>query len=348
MTMLLAACGGSQSPEAPAAAGGDETSGSAEGDGAAATDAGETRELTMQLGWIASNNQLGEIVAQAEGFYAEEGIELTIEPGGPNVDGVALVASGQADIGQLSSSPSLMLAVSEGIPVKAFATGAQEHPYTYFSMPETPLDSAEDLAGLHVGTQATGEILLDALLAANDMSRDDLADFTAIGAEITPLLAEQVDVWTGWLTNTQQLNQLPEGHHQLRLWDAGVQLYALPYYARTDLIENDPEVLEAFLRATAKGWQFAQDNFDVAIDHLLAAYPNLEREAEEEGAQVILEYVMAETALADGWGAMDPDVWQAQLDLWDELGQFQGEKPALEDIVTLELLDTTADARQVR
>lgn len=346
--LLLAGCAGGSSPETSAAGESDDDgNGEAAEDGDESSSAGEVREVTMQLGWIASNNQLGEIVAQAEGFYADEGLDLTIEPGGPSVDGVAMVASGQADIGQLSSSPSLMLAVSEGIPVKAFATGAQEHPYTFFSLPDTPLESPEDFAGLHVGTQATGEILLDALLAANDMSRDDIADFTAVGADVTPLLTEQVDVWTGWLTNTQQLNQLPEGHHQLRLWDAGVQLYALPYYARTELIENEPEVLEAFLRATAKGWQFAQDNFDIAIDHLLDAYPNLEREAEQEGAKVILDYVLTETALEDGWGAMDPDVWQAQLDLWDELGQFQGEKPALEDVVTLDLLERTAEARHI-
>jgi len=148
-----------------------------------------------------------------------EGLDVTIDAGGPSIDGVAMVASGQADIGQLSSSPSLMLAVSEGVPIKAFATGAQEHPYTFFSLPENPLNSPEDFAGLHVGTQATGEILLNAMLAANDMTRDDIADFTAVGADVTPLLSGQVDVWTGWLTNTAQLNQLPEGSHQLRLWD---------------------------------------------------------------------------------------------------------------------------------
>jgi len=346
--MLLAACGGTAED-----AGGTDGVADADADADADTedDAGdepaELREITMQLGWIASNNQLGEIVAQAEGYYADEGLDVTIDAGGPSIDGVAMVASGQADIGQLSSSPSLMLAVSEGVPIKAFATGAQEHPYTFFSLPENPLNSPEDFAGLHVGTQATGEILLNAMLAANDMTRDDIADFTAVGADVTPLLSGQVDVWTGWLTNTAQLNQLPEGSHQLRLWDTGVQLYALPYYARPEMIEQEPEVLEAFVRATARGWQFAQDNLDVALDHLLEAYPNLDREAEEEGAQVILGYVMADTALENGWGSMDPDVWQAQLDLWEELDQFSAETPSLDDIVTFDVLEATSDTRQV-
>lgn len=348
--LLLAGCAGSESDAG--AAGEDSTAAGQDSEAAAseadtAPESGELRDVTMQLGWIASNNQLGEIVAQAKGYYAEEGIELTIEPGGPNIDGVALVASGQADIGQLSSSPSLMLAVSEGIPVKGFATGAQEHPYTFFSMPDVPLDSAEDLEGLHVGTQATGEVLLNALLAANDMERDDLAGFTPVGAEITPLLSGQVDVWTGWLTNTGQLNELPEGYNELRLWDAGVQLYALPYYAHTDTLEQDPELLEGFLRATARGWDYAEDNFDEAIDLLLEAYPNLEREAEAEGAQVILDYVVGDTAQEHGWGHMEPEVWESQLELWEELGQFSAEPPSLDEVVTFDLLEATSDARQL-
>ena len=55
------------------------------------------------------------------------------------MDGVASVAAGRAQSGQLSSSPSLMLARSAGIPVKAFAAGYQKHPFTYFSLESNPI-----------------------------------------------------------------------------------------------------------------------------------------------------------------------------------------------------------------
>ena len=87
-------------------------------------------KVRMQLGWLASNGILGEVVAQKKGFYAEQGVELEIVPGGPNVDGVAGVAAGQSLLGTVSSSPSVMLARSAGIPVKAFAAGYQKHPFT--------------------------------------------------------------------------------------------------------------------------------------------------------------------------------------------------------------------------
>ena len=62
-------------------------------------------KVNMQLGWLASNGIMGEVVAKRMGFYEEEGIELEVTPGGPGVDGVASVAAGRAQSGQLSSSP---------------------------------------------------------------------------------------------------------------------------------------------------------------------------------------------------------------------------------------------------
>src|SRR5580658_3364752 len=77
--------------------------------------------INMQLGWITGGNQIGEVVAKRLGYFAEEKIEFAIQPGGPNIDGVAIVASGRYEVGQVSSSPSLMLAASQGLPVICFA-----------------------------------------------------------------------------------------------------------------------------------------------------------------------------------------------------------------------------------
>ena len=128
--------------------------------------------IDMQLGWLASNGLIGEVVAKRKGFYKEEGIELNVTPGGPGVDGVASVAAGRAGVGQLSSSPSLMLARSAGIPVKAFAAGYQKHPFTYFSMESAAIREPKDMIGKTIATQPTAMILLRALLAKNGIAED--------------------------------------------------------------------------------------------------------------------------------------------------------------------------------
>ena len=184
--------------------------------------------INLQLGWLPGNNQIGEVVARQLGYYAQEGLDVQIQPGGPNIDGVAIVASGRFEAGQLASSPSLMLAVSQDIPVKCFASGLQQHPYTFFSLKKKPVNTPKDMAGKKVGIQPTGVVLLRALLAKNDIP-ENAVEIIPIGADMSPLLTGQVDVVTGWQTNVTALKPLGPDRVDLRLWDAGVRLYALPY-----------------------------------------------------------------------------------------------------------------------
>ncbi len=300
--------------------------------------------VNLQLGWLLSGNQIGEVCAKAMGYYDAEGIELKFQPGGPSIDGVAVVAAGRHEVGQVSSSPSLMLAASQDIPVKCFATGAQVHPYTFFSLKKNPVKEPKDLVGKKVGIQATGVILLRALLAKNKIPEKDVTIVT-IGADMAPLLTGQVDVVTGWLTNTTALKVLGDQRVDLRLWDTGVQLYALPYYATHDTLKNKADVLAKFLRATGKGWAYALANQEKAVDFLVKEFPNLKREDEIEAAKVMLQYAFSPKTKAEGWGTMDPAVWQSQIDLYAELGQFSKRTPKLDEVMTLDILKATADSR---
>jgi NitT/TauT family transport system substrate-binding protein len=300
--------------------------------------------VNMQLGWLASGNQLGEVCAKALGYYEAEGIDLKVQPGGPNIDGVAIVAAGRYEIGQVSSSPSLMLAVSQDIPIKCFATGAQVHPYTFFSLKKNAVREPKDLIGKKVGIQSTGVILLRALLAKNKIADKDVT-IIPIGAEMSPLLTGQVDVVTGWLTNTTALKVLGDQRVDMRLWDSGVRLYALPYYATVDTLTKKPEMLAKFVRATSKGWAFARGEPDKAVDLLVKEYPNLVRADEIEAARVMLQYAFSDTTKTEGWGAMDPAVWQEQISLYADLGQFTKRVPKVEEVMTLDILNMTADTR---
>lgn len=300
--------------------------------------------VNLQLGWLLSGNQIGEVCAKALGYYEAEGIDLKFQPGGPSIDGVAVVAAGRHEIGQVSSSPSLMLAASQDIPIKCFAAGAQIHPYTFFSLKKKPVRAPKDLVGKKVGIQATGVILLRALLAKNKIPEKDVTIVT-IGADMAPLLTGQVDVITGWLTNTTALKVLGDERVDLRLWDTGVHLYALPYYATHDTLKNKADMLAKFVRATGKGWAYAYANQEKAVDFLVKEFPNLKREDEIDAAKVMMQYAFTDSTKANGWGAMDPKVWQEQIDLYAELGQFSKRTPKLDEVMTLDVLNATADAR---
>jgi NitT/TauT family transport system substrate-binding protein len=300
--------------------------------------------VTMQLGWLGGGNQLGEVAAMQLGYFANEGLELIIVPGGPNNDGVATIASGHGVVGQVSSSPSLMLAVSQDLPIRCFAVSAQKHPYAFFSLAKNPVRTVADMKGKRIGIQATGVVLLRALLVKNRMTLDDVKVVT-IGSSMMPIMTGQVDVVTGWLTNTTALKVLGPDRVSLRLWDAGVRLYANPYYATPDTLTKHTEILERFLRASAKGWGYAYNNRDKAVAMLIKQYPNLVEADERAAADVMLQYAFDQNTRQNGYGSMDPKVWQEQIDLWARLGQFSKRTPKLDDVVTLKILNATAAVR---
>jgi NitT/TauT family transport system substrate-binding protein len=301
-------------------------------------------QLNWQLGWIPGINQAGEVVAKRLGYYEQEGLQLSIHPGGPSVDGIAAVASGRCQIGQVSSSHSVMLAVSQGLPIRSFAIGAQRHPYCYVSLRRNPVRKPQDLAGKRVGVQPTGVGLLRALLARNRMPEQDV-QVVPVGAEIAPLLTGQVDVVTAWLTNTTALGVIGADRVEMPLWDTGVKLYALAYYANLNVLRREPALLEAFLRASARGWLYAREHRDEAVDMLVAEYPNLVRANERIAIDTMLPYSFADVAGVQGWGAMDPAVWQEQIDLHAQLRLFTAATPKLADVITLDILKATQATR---
>jgi NitT/TauT family transport system substrate-binding protein len=152
-------------------------------------------------------------------------------------------------------------------------------------------------------------------------------------------------VVTGWLTNTTALKVLGPDRVALRLWDAGVQLYANPYYATPDTIGKQGDTLARFIKASARGWAFAHGNRDKAVELLVKQYPNLVAADERAAADVMLDYTFDEHTKLAGYGAMDRAVWQAQIDLYASLGQVTKRTPKVDEVMTLDILNATADAR---
>lgn len=303
-----------------------------------------TRDLNMQLGWLANGNQLGEIVAKQMGFFEEEGLNFMLQPGGPNIDGLAIVASGRFEMGVMPSSPSIMLATSQGIPVKCFGVGLQEHPYTFYSLQKAPVREPKDLIGKRVGMPATSKVLISALLKRHGIPESEV-DIQIKGSDLTPLVTDQVDVITAWETNTTSLRVLGPDVIRMRLWDVGVKLYANNYYAPTELLEAEPELFAKFLAAAGRGWAYANEDPARAADLLVKELPTLNHDDEVEAAKVTLAAAFNAETAEHGWGYFSRKQWQDQITLYDELGQFSAGAPDVNDVVTEAIIEATAADR---
>ena len=302
-------------------------------------------KVNMQLGWLASNGIMGEVVAKRMGYYEEEGIELEVTPGGPGVDGVASVAAARAQAGQLSSSPSLMLARSAGIPIKAFAAGYQKHPFTYFSLENNPIRTPSDMIGKTIATQPTAVILLRALLAKNGIAEDQV-EVVKMGSDMNQLMTGQAAAVTGWMTNTNALKVLGDGRVDMMLWDAGIQLYANVYYTTDQVLAEQADTLARFLSGSARGWGYARENPEEAVDHLVSEYRNLDRASELDAVGPVLGFSFDDTTATEGWAAMNPENWQKQIDVYSDLEQFKGDTPTVGDVMTTDVLAATESLRK--
>ena len=307
--------------------------------------AGDLTKVTLQLGWLASDGVMGEVVAIKKGYFAEVGLDLEIVPGGPNIDGVAGVASGQQTSGQTSSSPAVMLARSAGIPVKAFAAGLQKHPFTYFSLAKDPIRTPKDMIGKTIATQPTAVILLKALLAKNGI-KEDQVNVVNMGSDMNQLMTGQVQAVTGWSTNVNALKVLGPDRVDMTLWDTGIHLYANVYFSTDKVVSEQPKILQDYVTATARGWGYARQNQQEAVDILIAAYPNLDKASELEAVKPLMDFSFNDATKANGWGTMTADNWAAQIDTYSKLGQFKNATPTVEDVMTTAILDATADVRK--
>jgi NitT/TauT family transport system substrate-binding protein len=119
----------------------------------------ESTQLRIQYDWLMGNGQVGDIVALNKGYFKDEGLDVTLAPGGPNAQTVPSVLSGQAPVGQFGSTSQLFTAIAAGRPLKLFASGFRYSPYAYISLPKSPIREPKDFVGKTIAINPNGRFL---------------------------------------------------------------------------------------------------------------------------------------------------------------------------------------------
>jgi len=301
-------------------------------------------KVVIQYDWLMSNGQIGDVVAVANGYFQEAGLEVEFSPGGPNSATVPPVVSGAAQLGQFSETTQLFAARASGVPVKILACGYRTGPYALTSKPSKPLRSAADLKGMRIGIQPTARFIMDAVLAKTGI---DPADVTIVnvGFDKAPLVRGDVDAIGGWITNTQALSVVGDDRIDLLLSELGFESYADVYFATDEAIEKDPETLAKFVGASAKGWGWTHANPQEAVRKLVAAYPEIDLEWELKTIDLVLKLSFDANTARDGWGTFDPGSIENQIALLDKIGQYPNGRPKAEDVYTTKILELSAADR---
>ncbi|MFV9504286.1 MAG: ABC transporter substrate-binding protein [Oscillochloridaceae bacterium umkhey_bin13] len=260
-TLLLAACG--QAPAAPAPA--------PDAPAAATAD-----KVTLQLKWVPQAQFAGYFAALDQGFYAEEGLEVTIAPGGPDIVPEQVVASGRAEFG-INWMASLLSTREQGVPLVNIAQIFTRAGMRQLSWKDEGLNSPADLAGRDVAVWFGGnEYNLLATLAKYGIDRDTGLNLVQQPFDMNLLLNREVDSAAA-MTYNELYQVLSAGHtiEELNILDYNAEGTAMPedgIFVSADWLNADPknaDIAARFLRASFKGWAFCRDNVDACVQIVL-------------------------------------------------------------------------------
>lgn len=302
--LVVAACGGDDTESS------DETTTTAAA-AATTTAAPEPVAVSLQLPWFANAQFAGSFVAQEKGFFADEGLDVTINPGGPDVNSITLVAAGSTTFG-LHDTISLTFAAAEEIPLITAATFFQKHPGAVMALAESGFESLEDLPGATIGFREGGPWqLTQAMLAKNGIDPDSLKQVT-VGFDLAPLFDGDVDLLTVFSTN-EPILAAQQGFDVTVFvpYDHGVETSANALFTSQGYYDDNPDVVCSMVRAIARGWEYALDNQEEAVDIVVAVDPdNIDRDKELGSLAAIEDNVRTPEAVADGLGSMTLERWQ--------------------------------------
>lgn len=276
-----------------------------------------TEDVTVRLKWLHQSQFAGYYVAEQEGFYKEEGINVRLIPGGAETPSIQIVAGGSEQFG-VSGMAQLIEARKQGIPVVALATTYRKNPLIWFGIDKS-IRTPEDLVGKKVGLTvgSNSDLLFRAMLKKNGVDIKDI-NIVPVKYNLSLLLEGKVDMYEGYLTD-QPISAELAGYetYVLNPSDYGIHFYGDTLFTTEKMIQEHLDLVKRFTRATLKGWQFAYDNPEKAVDYVLMYSDQLNREQEMLGMKASLELIQPDDKPV---GTIEMDVVEQMQGLLVEYG----------------------------
>ena len=299
--------------------------------GACLAEDDQLRELDVVLDWYPNALHAFMYVAIEKGYYAEEGLQVNIRfPSNAN-DAISLVAAGRADVGLYYQQDVIQARANQGVPVKSIAAVVQAPLNIVLSLSEKDITSPTDLVGKTIGYAGTelSEALIRSIM---ENVGADYSDVTMIDVGfdlMSSMTTGNVDATIGCLVNHEVPQMEEEGFsvNWFDLDDYGVPTYYEGVFLANDkMIEAEPEVLAAFLRASAKGFADMKADPEEALAILLANqsaenFP-LSETVERKSMQVLLTLMETEDA---AFLSQSDTCWQENIDWMRAQGLIDGE-----------------------
>jgi NitT/TauT family transport system substrate-binding protein len=291
-------------------------------------------KVRFQTDWFPQPEHGGYYQALAKGYYAAEGLDVEILPGGPNAQVMTTVAVGRADMG-MTNGDDVIVAVARGVPIKMVGAEMQRDPQGILFHTEHPLKDLHDLQGktLMAGAGSTWIQVLHKKLG--------------IEFNLIPLLGDLAR----FMNNTEFVQQCFVTNEPFFARQRGANVGALliasdtyePYrvmFTGKEFLAKHPDIVGKFVRASVKGWVDYLTGDPTPANALLAAKRNdLSPEFMAYSIKAMNEYklVLGDPAKGEAAGQLTAARLEKQIKLLQEVGVL--DKPvAVGDVATFEFI----------
>ncbi|WP_170348402.1 ABC transporter substrate-binding protein [Ruegeria atlantica] len=269
-------------------------------------------EVTLQLKWVTQAQFAGYYVAKDKGFYEEEGLDVTILPGGPDIAPTQVIAGGGADV-TVEWMPAALAAREKGLPLVNIAQPFKSSGMMLTCWKDAGISSPEDLKNRTLGVWFFGNEFpfmswMSQLGIDTGGKSENGVEVLKQGFNVDPLLQRQADCISTMTYNEYwqviDAGVSPDELVTFKYEDQGVATLEDGLYVLEENLGDAAfvEKMERFVRASMKGWKYAEEHPDEAADIVL--------ENDATGAQIEehQKRMMGEIAklTAGSNGALDP------------------------------------------
>ena len=275
------------------------------------TAASAADKLTLQLKWVTQAQFAGYFVAADQGFYDEEGLDVTIKPGGPDVSPVQVIAGGGADV-VIDWMPSALASRERGVDLVNIAQPFKSSGMMLTCRKDSGIKAPADFKGKTLGVWFYGnEYPFLSWMSQLGIPTDGSSNGVNVlkqGFNVDPILQKQAEC-VSTMTYSEYWQVIDAGLTAdelvvFKYQEQGVATLEDGLYVLGDRLEDAAfqDQMVRFVRASMKGWKWAESNPDAAADIVL--------ENDATGAQTEKHQrrMMGEIAklTAGSNGALDP------------------------------------------
>jgi NitT/TauT family transport system substrate-binding protein len=206
--------------------------------------------LLLQTDWYPQPEHGGFYQAQLEGLYRAQGLDVTIDPGGPYVIAGSKVSLGRAQFG-LGSSDGVLTSVARGLPLVALAATMQQDPQALMVHANSPVHTFADLEGHTVSVAASAPFF------QYIVTRYHLHNVreTPITFSVANFLQDPNYIQQCFVTSEPYFAEKAGAQvRTLLISSSGYQPYRVLFTSRS-FLRDHPDIVQKFVRASVQGWQ---------------------------------------------------------------------------------------------